>query len=221
MFRTYVNKNETSFRKLEMFQNGNCSSTNTNPQINIINHTCSPLIFLYSLLHNYESSKFISCSWCGTCHMTSFVTSHSWATTAAIISQALLPESTSSPRPSNRRSLVQYFVPLLPSLMHSCKLSPYCQGILIWSSCLGAYYVSVLRKTCTWIYKQANFSQMQQYHQDSCLDNISSSTSFDFSTACLPWRSHSQSTSVCPVGPMPSRLVFVLEIPYPVDYSLP
>ena len=31
--------------------------------------------------------------------MASFVTSHSWATTAAIISQALLPESPSSPRP--------------------------------------------------------------------------------------------------------------------------
>ena len=63
VFRTYVNKNKTCFRKLEIVQNGNSSSTNTKPQINIINHTCSPLIFLYSLLQNYESSILMSCSW--------------------------------------------------------------------------------------------------------------------------------------------------------------
>ena len=63
VFRTYTNKNEIRLRKLEIFQNINSSSTNTKPQINIINHTCSPLIFLYSLLQNYESSILISCSW--------------------------------------------------------------------------------------------------------------------------------------------------------------
>ena len=116
--------------------------------------------------------------WCGTCHMASFVTSHSSATTAAIISQALLPESTSSPRPSSSWSLMQYFVPLLPSLMHSCKLSPYCQGVLILSSWLGASYVSVLQRACTWEYKRANSSQIEQYHFCSCTDNSSSSPVF-------------------------------------------
>ena len=34
-------------------------------------------------------------------------------------------------------------------------------------SWLGASYVSVLWRACTWVYKQANFSQMGQYHLSS------------------------------------------------------
>ena len=59
------------------------------------------------------------------------------------------------------------------------------------------------------VYKNANFSQSHQYCLDSCHDNISSSTSLDFSTACFSWSSHSQSTRACSVSPRASQLFLV------------
>ena len=62
-FRTYINKNETRFGKLEIFQYGIVAARTQKPRITIINHTCTPLIFLYSLLWNHESSMLMSSSW--------------------------------------------------------------------------------------------------------------------------------------------------------------
>ena len=107
-------------------------------------------------------------------------------------------------------------------------------------SWFGASFVSVLRRACTWVYKQANFSQIGQYHLSSCIDNSSFSPVFtspppaaldlaSLRRSCFSWRLHAQLTKsfsggpmpsrlpVCPVGPMPSRLKFALEDPYPVD----
>ena len=43
--------------------------------------------------------------------------------------------------------------------------------------CLNSF-VSVLRRACTWVYKQANFSQIWHYHLGSCINNSSSSPVF-------------------------------------------
>ena len=95
-------------------------------------------------------------------------------------------------------------------------------------SWIGDSYVSVLPRACTWVYKQANFSQIRLYHLSSCIDNSSSSPVFTspppaalvlalLRRSCFSWRTHSQATKVCPGGPMPSRLKFALEDPCPVD----
>ena len=86
-------------------------------------------------------------------------------------------------------------------------------------SWLGASYVSVLQRACTCVYNQANFSQIWQYHPCSCIDNSSSSPVFTspppaalvlalLRRSCFSWRSHAQSTKVCPGSSMPSRLKF-------------
>ena len=72
-------------------------------------------------------------------------------------------------------------------------------------SWLGASYVSVPRRACIWVYKQANFSQIGQYHRSSCIDNSSSSPVFtsplpaalvlaSLRRSCFSWRSHVQLT---------------------------
>ena len=79
-------------------------------------------------------------------------------------------------------------------------------GILFSLPGLAALIYLWYKKPAPGVYKQANFSHVHHYHLDSCLDNISSSTSLDFSTACVPWRFHAQSTIASPGGPIPSRL---------------
>ena len=79
-------------------------------------------------------------------------------------------------------------------------------GILISLPGLAALMYLWYRKPASAVYKQANFSQIHQYRLDSCLDNISSYTSLDFSTALFSWRSHAQSTIASPGGPMLSWL---------------
>ena len=114
------------------------------------------------------------------------------------------------------------FILLASALLYSTSFNSH---QISW---LGASYVSVLRRTCTWVYKQANFSQIEQYHLSSCIGNSSSSPVFTsplpaalvlalLRRSCFSWRSHAQSTKVCSRGPMPSRLKFALEDPCPVD----
>ena len=69
--------------------------------------------------------------------------------------------------------------------------------ILICLPGLAALMYLWYRKPAPGVYKQANFIQIHQYRLDSCLDNISSSTSLDFSTDCFSCRSHSQSARAC------------------------
>ena len=57
---------------------------------------------------------------------------------------------------------------------------------LISLSALAALKYLWYRKCAPGVYKQANFSQILQYRLDSCLDNISSSTSLDFSMPASP-----------------------------------
>ena len=61
----------------------------------------------YSFVFNIALTCVLMSKWpctCGTCHMASLVTSLSRTTITAIVSQALLPLSTSSSRPSSRPS---------------------------------------------------------------------------------------------------------------------
>ena len=114
-------------------------------------------------------------------------------------------------------------------------------------SWLGASYVSVLQRACTWVYKQANFSLKIYYDLGSRFDYSSTSPVFTSPPPAalvptLPWKSccssavllfpvlpcisiarcfsrrpHAQSTKVCSGGPTPSQLKFALEDPCPVD----
>ena len=49
----------------------------------------------------------------------------------------------------------------------------------------------------SWVYKQAVLDPDHQYCLCSCLDNISSSTSLDLTTACCSWMFHAQTRRLC------------------------
>ena len=93
------------------------------------------------------------------------------------------------------------FILLASALLYSTSFNSH---QISW---LGASFVSVLWRACTWVYKQANFSQIGQYHLSSCTHNRSSSPVFtspppaalvlaSLRMSCFSWRCHSQSTKV-------------------------
>ena len=49
----------------------------------------------------------------------------------------------------------------------------------------------------SWVHKQANLSQIIQYHLCSCLDNSSSYPSLHLSTACGAWMFHAHTRRLC------------------------
>ena len=84
----------------------------------------------------------------------------------------------------------------------------------------------MLQRACTWVFKQANFSQIGQYHLSSCIDNSSSSPVFtspppavlvlaSLRRSCFHRRSHAKWTIASPGGSIPSRLKFDMEAPCP------
>ena len=103
------------------------------------------------------------------------------------------------------------FILLASALLYSTSFNSH---QISW---LGASFVSVLRRACTWVYKQANFSQIGQYHHSSCIDNSSFSPVFtspppaalvlaSLRRSCFSWKPMASRLKICPGGPMPSRL---------------
>ena len=104
------------------------------------------------------------------------------------------------------------FILLASALLYSTSLNSH---QISW---LGASYVSVLRRACTWVYKQANFSQIGHYHFGSCpASTTAPPLQSSLHHRLLPW-SWLRCGAASPGGPIPSPLKFVLEGPCPVDY---
>ena len=103
-------------------------------------------------------------------------------------------------------------------------------------SWLGASYISVLQRACTWVYKQAQL-QPEDLLSPLLLFRLQLLlSSLHFATTCCPGPDFtvvellffcsrcclvSVSCAASPGGPIPSRLEFALEVRCPVDWSLP
>ena len=89
-------------------------------------------------------------------------------------------------------------------------------------SWLGASYVSVLERACTWVYKQANFSQKIYYDLGSRFDYSSTSPVFTSPPPAalvptLSWKSCC--SSVHGAALYQYHLLLLVEVPCPVDWS--
>ena len=73
----------------------------------------------------------------------------------------------------------------------------------------------------SWVYKQANLSQIIQYHHYSCLDDISSSPSLYLATACCPGRTIPSEEDFCSRRCFARRSRYCPQEPHQFDVASP